>query len=114
VGGDDDFNKILVVSKIQDKIERMYNNMNKIVMKLATANININAKLDNVTIYTDEVVTKNALMQSDMESMAEKTEKLTTFIENNEDLEITDIDDFVKPQDEISESILKYIAKEKA
>lgn len=54
------------------------------------------------------------MMESELELVDQNTEKIEAFIQNNEGKEISDVDEFVKPEDEISENILEYLADETA
>jgi len=107
---DDDFNKTLVLSKVQDKIDKM----NKIIQKLSLVNVVVSKNSELVASYTDTVCTKNAMIESELENMNSNSEKIETFIENNEGKEISDVDEFVKPEDEISEQMLDYLSEETA
>lgn len=49
-----------------------------------------------------------------MEYMESNMEKMNSFIENNEDVDTIDIDEFISPEDEVSNLILEYLAEEKA
>lgn len=107
---DGDFKKVLLISKIQDKIDKM----GKIVQKLSVANVTMSQNSDIIAFYTDSICTKNAMIESEIESMENNSEKIETFIDNNEGKEINDIDEFVKPEDEVSEYILDFLADETA
>lgn len=49
-----------------------------------------------------------------MEYMESNMEKMNSFIENNEEVDTIDIDEFISPEDEVSNLILEYLAEEKA
>lgn len=107
---DADFNKVLILSKIQDKLDKM----NKIVRKVAQTNITICQNSDQLAYFSDNFYTKKAMVDSELEIIEANTEKIEAFIENNEGKDINDIDEFVKPEDEISEHILEFLADETA
>jgi hypothetical protein len=107
-GSDMDFKKVLVMSKVQDKLDKM----NKIIKKMSVANIKISQNSDLLASYSDNVCTKNAMIESLLEGY--DFEKIEQFIENNEGKDINDIDEFVKPEDDVSEKILDFLADETA
>lgn len=83
--------------------------MFKIIKKLSVANIKISQNSDMLASYSDSVCTKNAMMESLLESF--DFEKIEQFIENNEGKEINDIDEIIKPEMGGSE-ILDFLADE--
>ena len=107
---DKDFLKVCALSKVQDKLDMMNNRMNNIIKKLSVANIKISQNSDLLASYSDNVCTKNAMIESLLEGY--DCEKIEQFIENNEGKEINDIDEFVKPEDDVSEKILDFLSDE--
>jgi hypothetical protein len=107
---DGDYRKTLVLSKVQDKLDTM----NRIVQKLSIANLVMSQNSDLLTSYSDNVCTKNAVIESELENMKDNSDSIQEFISNNEGKEINNIDELVKAEDEISEKILDYLAEETA
>jgi hypothetical protein len=105
---DKDFKKAILLSKVQEKLDKM----NKIIKKFSVASVTMSQNADLLASYTDNICTKNAVIESEMEYM--DTEKIEQFIENNEGKEISEIDEFVKPEDDVSEKILDFLADETA
>lgn len=87
--------------------------MYKIIKKISVASIKISQNTDLLASYSDNVCTKNAMMESLLESF--DFNKIEQFIENNEGKEINDIDEVVKPEDNVSHGqILEFLADETA
>lgn len=104
---DKEFKKILVLSKIQEKLDKM----SKLVKKFSVINITLSQNSDILTSSSDNICTKNAMLESWNNI---NTEELENFIENNEGKDISDIDEFVKPEDKVSEKMIDFIADETA
>ena len=70
--------------------------------------------MNEVNEITDKVATKKAIIDSEMEYMGKNMERINTFISNNEGKEISNIDEFISPEDEVSDHIISLLADEKA
>lgn len=105
--GDKEFKKILVLSKIQEKLDKM----SKLVKKFSVINVTLNQNADFFAAASDNLCTKNAILESWINIDLGEMEQ---FIQNNQGRDINDIDEIVKPEDEVSEKMLEYLADETA
>ena len=97
-------------SKVEDLVDMMYNISNK----LSVASATMSEDMNEVNEITDKIATKKAIMDSEMEYMGKNMERINTFISNNEGKEISNIDEFISPEDEVSDHIISFLADEKA
>lgn len=97
-------------SKVEDLVDMMYNISNK----LSVASSAMSEDMNEVNEITDKIATKKAIMDSEMEYMGKNMERINTFISNNEGKEISNIDEFISPEDEVSDHIISFLADEKA
>ena len=111
-GGNEDreFKEVWVRSKVDDLV----NMMCSISSKLAIASATMSEDLNEVHEVTDKISTRKAILESEVEYMEKNMEKINIFIENNEGKEISNIDEFITPEDEISDHIITFLADEKA
>mmetsp|Transcript_32267 Transcript_32267/g.31686 ORF Transcript_32267/g.31686 Transcript_32267/m.31686 type:complete len:293 (+) Transcript_32267:27-905(+) len=105
--GDKEFKKILLLSKIQEKIDKM----SKLVKKFSVISVTLSQNADIIAAASDKVCTKNALLESWINI---DLDELSQFIENNQGKDINDIDEIVKPEDDVSKSMLELLADETA
>lgn len=105
-----EFNKVCIISKVEQRI----NSMNRLIMKLSSAGVTMNKNADTISEMTDSICTKNAMLESEMETMEQNTENIEHFIEHHEGQEVGNVDEFVKPEDEVSEQLLNFLADERA
>jgi len=97
-------------SKVEDLVDMMYSISNK----LSVASATMSEDMNEVNEITDKVATKKAIIDSEMEYMGKNMERINTFISNNEGKEISNIDEFISPEDEVSDHIISLLADEKA
>jgi hypothetical protein len=99
-----------IVSKVNDTI----NKMNSILKTLIAANHKISSNSDMLNKYINAVCMKNTILESTIDSLVQKSNKCEDFIEEHERLDIWDVDDLVKPEEEVSEKILDFLVEESA
>jgi hypothetical protein len=73
----------------------------------------MNQDMTEVGEVSDKLATKKAIIISEMEYMEKNMERIKTFISNNEGREISNIDEFISPEDD-ADDIISFLADEKA
>ena len=69
---------------------------------------------EKIIYIIEKLITKKAISESEVEFMVNNKEKIELFIKSYQNKTVANIDDFISPDDEISDHILNYLAEEKA
>ena len=113
-GNDEEDDRELLVIQVRSKIDDFIDNMNRLIMRLSSAGVKMNKKHNKIIDMNENIITKKAVMESEIEYMENNIEKIEAFIDNNQEKDVGDVDDFICPEDEVSDLILDYLAEEKA
>ena len=99
---------------IRSKVDNLVNSMYNISSKLAFASATMSQELNETHEMEDKISTKKAILETEIEYMEKNSVKINEFISNNEGKEISNIDEFISPEDDVSDLIISFFADEKA
>lgn len=110
----DDDSRQMKAFRLKSKVDNFLENINRLVTRLTASGVKMAKTHTKITQMNERINTSKALLESEMQYMHSNMERMRAFIENNEDADTINVDEFIAPEDEVSDLVLEYLAEEKA